>query len=324
MKILNTSTPRWLCGIAFFSGAVILGGCVKSSDTSTPPTTPSKSTSEDSSTIMKNGRPLFGSDKAEWIGEVAPKEITVKPKDVALVAIPINRNSFHFIVGRVDKVDGETATVTEILHPRDQTLDIMIDNIYSNIPGGLIFPFQKNPKLKEGDWAVGVIKERWLTLGRVTSLKGDRYSIHYYDDVPRDEDNTFVFPLSGEVAAMQPVIYKKKFGSQTLAQIGFVTLQIGDEFLVTSSAGSTVSINPKRDLMARADLAPLNIQAEPFQVGDTVQAYRGSRGFEEGKITKVIEPGFEYQTDLPDLRSPTSEIPHFWLQSKNPIDNSPE
>jgi hypothetical protein len=316
MEIFHSNARRWLDGIAIIGAAIMLSGCTKSSRTDSG--TLSHPLKEDASVIMKNGRPLAGLEKVEWIGKIAPEAITANSGDIALVAIPVNRKSFHFIVGRIEKAEGETASVTEMIHPQYLTEEQMISDVYSNVPGGLIFPVPKNLKLKKGDWAVGITKDRHLTLGRVSPLANGHYSIRYYDDIPREEKETYIFPLSGEIAPLQPVIAKTKFAGKTRSRIGFLTLQIGEEFLVTSESGSTVAINAQRDLRARADLSPLQIQETPFQIGETVQAYRWSQGFEEAVIEKVIEPNFVYQINRPSGRSRNSNIPHFWLQKKSP------
>jgi hypothetical protein len=188
----------------------------------------------------------------------------------------------------IGHVDGHRATVLDAHGQRVR-----------DVPGALVHPLGDPDKLNAGDPALAFSTVTSVVVGRVSKNRAGTVQVQYdWAGATRAMAADHAEPLPRAIAPMAFVGYPK-FGRVSRGLV--LALDTTQAWIQTTSGH--VEVHP------RAKLEPLTLPGAGLAVGDTVEAYGWTTGYERGTVARVLEPDLRFAIELPASRI---EHPYFF------------
>ena len=158
-----------------------------------------------------------------------------------------------------------------------------------DVPGALVHPLGDPDKLQVGDPAIAFSMVTSVVVARVTKNRGGTVQVQYdWAGATRAMTANHAEPLARTVGPMAFVGYPK-FGRISRGLL--LALDSSQAWIQTTSGH--VEVHP------RSTLEPLALPGSGLAVGDTVEAYGWTTGYERGTVARVLEPELRFAIQLP-------------------------
>jgi len=223
-----------------------------------------------------------------WIRALPEIDVPVKEGEQAWASAPVAGSEMAVVgVYTVERVHDKRAVLLDKAGQKARA-----------VPGALIHPLGVRGKLKAEDTALGYSWTSAVVLGRVTKIRGDDVQLAYdWAGSTKTATMDHAEPPVRGIAPMAFVGYPK-FERQSK---GLLIAVSKDKGWVQTSSGHV-------EIHDRGELKSLDISAKALDVGDRVDGYSWTSGYEPGTVSRVLEPGLRYAVGL----GPSREQPYFF------------